>query len=363
MEEQQTAFAAEHPEWNITWTTEIVGEDKCKDEILKDVGVAADVFMFSTDQLPDLVEAGAIAQLGGATETMVKEENSETVINTVTWNGNTYAIPFTHNTYFMYYDKTLLDESDITSLEKIMAKETADNVYNFYFESAGGWKLACYYYGAGLSIFGEDGSDLEAGVDWNNETGVAVTNYLIDLINNPKCAYDGEITPSELAPEHRLGAWFDGLWNYQLYEDALGEDLGMAILPKFNPNGTEYQLLSFYSSKAIGVNAQSKNPAAAVAFAAFLGNEQNQILRFEKSAQVPTNTKASANDAVKNDPKSAILVEESDKASVMQPVSPEFSAKYWSNAGAIATEIRSGEINKDNVQEKLDTFAGAMTQQ
>ena len=47
----------------------------------------------------------------------------------------------------------------------------------------------------------------------------------------------------------------------------------------------------------------------------------------------------------------------------MQPVSPEFSAKYWSNAGAIATEIRSGEINKDNVQEKLDTFAGAMTQQ
>ncbi len=363
MEEQQAAFAAEHPEWNITWQTEVVGEDKCKDEVLKDVGVAADVFMFSTDQLPDLVEAGAIAQLGGTTEAMVKEENSETVINTVTWNDNIYAIPFTHNTYFMYYDKTILDESDITSLEKIMAKETADNVYNYYFESAGGWKLACYYYGAGLSIFGEDGSDLEAGVDWNNETGVAVTNYLIDLINNPKCAFDGEVQPSELAPEHRLGAWFDGLWNYSLYEEALGEDLGMAILPTFNPDGKDYQLLSFYSSKAIGVNAQSKNPAAAVAFAAFLGNEQNQILRFEKSDQVPTNTKASENEAVKSDAKAAILVEESNKSSVMQPVSSTFSARYWSNAGAIATEIRSGEINKDNVKEKLDTFAAAMTQQ
>ncbi len=42
MEEQQTAFAAEHPEWNITWTTEIVGEDNCKTEILKDVDAAAD---------------------------------------------------------------------------------------------------------------------------------------------------------------------------------------------------------------------------------------------------------------------------------------------------------------------------------
>ena len=28
MEQQQAAFAELHPEWNITWTTEIVGEDK-----------------------------------------------------------------------------------------------------------------------------------------------------------------------------------------------------------------------------------------------------------------------------------------------------------------------------------------------
>ena len=34
MAEQQAAFAAAHPEWNITWTTEIVGEDTCKTEVL-----------------------------------------------------------------------------------------------------------------------------------------------------------------------------------------------------------------------------------------------------------------------------------------------------------------------------------------
>ena len=34
MEEQQAAFAAEHPEWNITWTTEIVGE-KVRQKSLK----------------------------------------------------------------------------------------------------------------------------------------------------------------------------------------------------------------------------------------------------------------------------------------------------------------------------------------
>ena len=30
MEQQQAAFAAAHPEYNITWTTEVVGEDVAK---------------------------------------------------------------------------------------------------------------------------------------------------------------------------------------------------------------------------------------------------------------------------------------------------------------------------------------------
>ena len=208
--------------------------------------------------------------------------------------------PMANNTFFMFYDKTIMDEDDITSLEKIMAKDTADNVYNFYFESAGGWKLGAYYYGAGLSVFGPNGDDLAAGCDWNSEKGVAVTNYLIDLINNPKCAYDGEISVTELIADHRLGVWFDGSWNYDTYEKILGEDMGLAVIPTFNPDGNDYQMKGFYSSKAIGVNAHSKNMAAAVAFATYLGNEENQILRFEKSAQIPANLNASKMDAVAN---------------------------------------------------------------
>ncbi len=361
MTQMQEAFQAAHPEYNITWTNEVVGEDKCQDEVLKDVGNAADVFLFSNDQLPQLVEAGAIAQLGGETEAMVKNDMADSVKDTVMIDGNVYGIPFTHNTFFMYYDKTLLDESDITSLEKIMAKETADDVYNYYFESAGGWKLGCYYYGAGCTIFGPDGSDLSAGVDWNNATGLAVTNYLIDLINNPKCAFDGEITVSELIESHRLGAWFDGSWNYQLYHDALGDDLGMAVIPTFNPDGTDHQLLGFYGSKAIGVNAQSKNMAAAVQFAAFIGNEENQILRYELSQQVPANKAAGSSEKVLADPLATVLINESNNASVAQPVNSTFSARYWSYAGAIPTEIRSGEITKDNAQAKLDAFVEAMT--
>lgn len=361
MEEQQKAFADAHPEWNISWTTEIVGEDKCKDEVLKDVDAAADVFMFSTDQLLELVDAGAIAQLGGEAEKMVQETIADSVQATVMVGDATYGIPFTHNTFFMFYDKTIMSEDDITSLEKIMAKETADNVYNYYFESAGGWKLGAYYYGAGLTVFGPEGNDLAAGCDWNNETGVAVTNYLIDLINNPKCAYDGEISVTELIADHRLGVWFDGSWNYNTYHDILGDDMGMAIIPTFNPDGNDYQLKGFYSSKALGVNAHSKNMAAAVAFAIFLGNEENQTLRYEKSAQVPANINAAASEAVTSDPMAAVIAREANEASVMQPTHTTFSSRYWTYANAIPTEIRSGALNKGNVQEKLDTFVASMT--
>ena len=361
IDQQEAAFAELHPEWNITWTTEIVGEDKCAENILRDVNEAADVFLFASDQLVSLVDAGAIARLGGETETMVKNEIAESVQATAMVGDALYGIPFTHNTFFMFYDKTVLDESDITSLEKIMAKETADDVYNFYFESAGGWKLGAYYYGAGLSVFGPDGSDLSAGVDWNNETGVAVTNYLIDLINNPKCAFDGEIAVSELIESHRLGAWFDGSWNYDLYKGVLGDDLGLAVIPTFNPDGNDYQLKGFYGSKCIGVNAHSKNMAPAVAFAAFLGNEENQLLRYEMSAQIPANIKAGESEAVKADPLATVIVAEANEASVAQPANSVFSARYWTYANAIPTEIRSGEITKDNVQEKLDAFVASMT--
>lgn len=359
--EQQAAFQAEHPEWNLTWDVTAVGEDTMKDEVLRDVDAAADVFLFASDQLPDLVGAGAIAQLGGSTAEMVNSTMAQAVIDTAMADGKLYAIPFTHNTFFMYYDKTLLDDTQIKTMEGIMSADSKDNGYNFYFESSGGWKLGCWYYGAGLSVFGPSGSDLSAGCDWNNETGLAVTNYLIDLINNPKCAYDGEIAVSELIADHRLGAWFDGAWNYDTYHSALGDDLGIATIPTYNLNGKDCQLLGFYGSKCIGVSAKSKNPAAAVAFAAFLGNEENQVLRYEKSAQIPTNMKAAESEAVKADLLATVIVNESNNCSVMQPVNAVFSARYWTYAGAIPTEIRSGEINKDNAQAKLDTFVAAMT--
>lgn len=363
MSEQQAAFEAAHPEYNITWKTAPVGEDVAQTEVSKDVEAAADVFFYANDQVQQLVSTGAIARLGGDTEKMVRDTMAEAVVNTVVVKNEAgedclYGIPFTHNTFFMYYDKTLLTEEDIKSLDTIIAKDTPDGVINFNFDSAGGWKLGSWYYGAGLTVFGDLGDSLEIGCDWNTAKGVAVTNYLIDMLNNPKVG--NSLVAEELAAEHKLGAWFDGSWNYEKYYEALGEDLGMAPIPTYTIDGTEYQLKGFYGSKAIGVNAKSKNLQAAIQFAAFLGSEEQQLARFEKSGQIPTNINAGNSAKVQADAIAAVTVEEVNNCSVAQPTASLFGGRYWNYADSIPTAIKTGELTKDNAQAFLDKLVASM---
>jgi len=349
MNEQQKAFQeANKDKWTITWETAYVGEGDAKAEILKDVNAAADVFFYANDQVSELVAAGAIAKLAGDTEKMVKESMDEAIVNTVTVDGALYGIPFTHNTFFMYYDKTVISDEEAKSLDTILAKDTGADVLNFILDSAGGWKLGSFFYGAELSVFGPDGSDFAAGCDWDSATGVGVATYLIDLLKNPKVKFESDVV--QYAKEHKLGAWFDGAWNYDLYAENVGaENLGIAVLPKYTINGTEYQLKPFYGTKAIGVNAKSQNMGAAIAFAKYLGSEEQQIARFEKSAQVPTNTVAANTEAVKADPIAAVILAQFEH-SVNQPIASIFGSKYWSNAGAIPGDILNDKCTKDTVQ-------------
>ena len=134
-----------------------------------------------------------------------------------------------------------------------------------------------------------------AGADWNNEVGVEVTKYLAEMHASKKLAVGLDVT--ELISNHKLGAWFGGSWELQGFKEALGDDLGMATIPTFDVNGQQVQMKSFYGSKAIGVNAKSANPAAAVAFATFLGSEEQQVARFEQTQIVPANMKAAEADA------------------------------------------------------------------
>ena len=116
-------FNAAHPNWDLTFEYGVCPEGEAKATVTTDVEAAADVYMFANDNLPDLVAANGIAELGGAAAEYVQSTNSQAVVDSVTYNGGIYGVPFTTNTWYMYYDKSAFTEEEAKSLDAMLAKD------------------------------------------------------------------------------------------------------------------------------------------------------------------------------------------------------------------------------------------------
>ena len=347
------AFNEEHPEWNITFDYVTCSESDAKDTVLQDPASAADVYMFANDQIADLVDAGALTKLGGDAAEYVKSSNSEAMAATVTYNGDIYGVPYTSNTWFMYYDKRVFSEDDVKSLDTMLEKGKV----SFPFDN--GWYLASFYAANGCTIFG-DGTDASKGYDFGGDNAVAVTKYIVDLFNNKNFAMDNNDGSLGLAglKDGSVNAYFNGNWNYDAVVKNLGEEnVGVAALPTINIGGKDCQLKAFLGSKAIGVNPNCKNQEVAVKLAAFLGSEDAQLAHFKLRAQAPVNKDLVTNEEIAADPVAAAMAKVSSDCSVAQPIID--MAGYWDAATPFGDAFQNGaegQITKDNAAQKTEDF-------
>lgn len=345
-------FNEAHPEWNITFEYGVCGEDVAKDEVTKDVDAAADVYMYANDQLPILVEAGAISELGGANLDAVKAANSESMINTVTYEGGVYGVPFAYNGWFMYYDTSKYTEDEVKDLDVMMEKDLGDGVTNVCFPLSNSWYIPAFYYGVGGTMFGADGTDGSQPCDFNDEKGQAVTDYLVDLAEDPKFTNQANEEAGKaisLFEEGKLGAYFSGSWDRESIENALGDNFGCAQLPAFKAGDVEGTMKSFAGSKAIGVNPTCEDMDVAVSLAVYLGSADCQKVRYEVRGVVPLDS-TGIDDVMLN-----AITDTVNNTSVAQPLVSEMNA-WWNLAEAFGKAIVAGEVTHDNSAEKLNTF-------
>lgn len=348
------AFNEAHPEWNITYEYGVCGEDVAKDEVTKDVDAAADVYMYANDQLPILVESGAIAELGGTNLDAIKAANSESMINTVTYQGGVYGVPFAYNGWFMFYDTSKFTEDEVKDLDAMMAKDLGADVINVCFPLGNSWYIPAFYYGVGGTMFGADGTDGSKPCDFNDEKGLAVTDYLVDLAANPKFTNQANEEAGKaiaLFEEGKLGAFFSGSWDRGSIEEALGENFGCAQLPSFKAGEYAGTMKSFAGSKAIGVNPTCENMDVAVALAVYLGNAECQKIRYEVRGVVPLDS-TGIDDVMLN-----AITDTVNNTSVAQPLVSEMNG-WWNPAEAFGKAIVAGDVTHDNAKDKLDTFVG-----
>ena len=351
LQKATAAFAAAHPEWNITWNFGVCSEGDAGKNVTQDPSAAADVYMFANDQLGTLIQANAIAKLGGAALEQVKADNSETMVQSVTSGDGVYGVPFTGNTWFMYYDKSFYTEEDIKSLDAMMAKGTVA------FPVTNTWYLPAFYYAAGGTMFGADGIDGAAGVVFGGENGAAATTYVANALAAGTLIDDANGAGLDGLRNGTLGAIFSGTWDAKNVEEALGENYGAAQLPCITLNGEEKQLFSFSGSKAFGVNPNSANMKAASALAAWLGSADMQDLHYElrNGEVIPCATVLLATEEYAVNPAAVAQNDTIANTSKLQPSIPEMG-NYWTNADPMGKALANGEINADNAAEQTETW-------
>lgn len=347
-------FNEAHPEWDITFEYGVCSEGDAKDFVTKDLTAAADVYMFANDQIPTLVKAGALAELGGTTVANIEANNDESIINSVKYNDGYYGVPYTSNTWFMYYDKSKYTEDEVKSLDTMMAKDLGDGVTNFAFPLDNSWYIASYYYAAGGTLFG-DGTDAAAGCTFDDENGIAMTEYLVDLAANEKFSCEKEGSSIAKFQAGTLGAYCSGSWDATAIKEALGDNFACTNIPSITINGTEGQMKSFVGTKAVGVNPNCEYPQVAVALADYLGGEECQQIRFETREIIPTNKTVAQSEAVLSNEIAQAQTAEIANASVVQPLLDEM-ANYWTPAETMGKEIVQGDVTKENAAEKTQSM-------
>ena len=346
------AFADEHPEWDITFVYGVADEASAAGQVSQDPEASADVFMYANDTLTTLTDANALAKFGGTYREQIEGMNSKEVISSLTMDDNLYGVPFTTNTWFMYYDKSVFSEEDIKNLDTMLEKGVVSFPFTNY------WYLPAFYLANGCTLFG-DGTDEAAGVDFGGQKAVDVTNYLIDLKNNPNFRIDADGSGIAGLRDGSINAMFSGSWDANAVKEALGDNMGVASLPSYTLNGKEVQMMAYAGSKAIGVNPNCDNMVAAIELAVFLGSEEAQQAHYEMCSVIPCHTELLEQPDFAGDELVAAQNNTFENTSILQPFVSKMN-NCWTPVENMGKGIRNGNITHDNAAEQTEEMNDAM---
>ncbi len=347
------AFADAHPEWDITFVYGVMDEASAGEQVAQDPDASADVFMYANNSLEPMRNGDALVRFGGKYREQIEATNSEDVLDTLIMDDNLYGVPFTTNLWYMYYDKSIFSEEDIKNLDTMLEK----GVVSFPFVNS--WYLPAFYIGNGCTLFGEDGKDEAAGVDFGGENAVEVTNYLIDLAQNPNFKIDDLGSGIAGLRDGSINAMFSGSWDSNAVKEALGDNMGVAALPTYTLNGEEKQMYAYAGTKAIGVNTHSDYMVQAIELAIWLGNAESQRLHYELRQVVPCNTELLQEEDIQKDELVMAQNTTFSDTSIIQPLVNQMN-NCWTPVENMGKGIRNGSVTHENAQEQTEQMNEAM---
>lgn len=350
LNEMLAKFEEAHPEYKITWDIGVCSEGDAGNNVKADPEAAGDVYFFANDQMGTLLQANALAKLGGSYLDQVKNDNSQVLLNTVTYaDGNVYGFPMTNNTWFMYYNKDMFTEEDVKSLDTMLAKGKVS------FPMSTAWWGGAFFMGNGGTLYGENGTDASQGIQFGGEAGYAAALKMVQIANNPNFVDDASGLGTAGLKEGTIGACFTGSWDYAALKEALGDKLGAVQPPMVEIGGKQVQMRAFAGSKCVGVNPNCKNQKVAMQLAAFLTSEEAQMARYEMRGIIPSHKNLAANETIAADMVAVAEMNTMTNCSVAQPTIPEM-ASYWTPMGSFGAAVVNKDVTEDNYMDMVDQF-------
>ena len=334
-------------------TIEAVSEADAATQMITDVEAGGDIFCFAQDQFARLVQANALAKLGTKAAETVTANNDPATVAASTSGDVLYAYPLTaDNGYFMYYDKSVIPEEDVDSMEKLIADCEAAQKYFAFEQQTSAWYLASFFFATGCKSewkTDDDGNFISVNDTFNSPAGLIAVKGMKKLVSSPFHLSSGTVN------EFNSGAAIvvSGTWDFTAAKEILGDNLGVTDLPSFEVDGKEYHLGSFSGCKLMGVKPQvdAVKAAALHKLAQYLTGEKAQMERFEELAWGPSNLADQASEAVQANPGLAALIAQSPYA-VPQG---QIHGSWWDIAKVIGEDVKNA-TDDAGLQAALDNY-------
>ena len=354
-EEYANKFISEHPEYSgYTIKVEACGEDTAANNVTTDLDAAADIFGFAQDQLARLVTAGALASYGSYYANVIATSNDANAVGAAKVGDEIYAFPCTSdNGYFMYYDKSVIKESSVGSLEAMIADcEAAEK--NFYFDIGNGWYQTAFFFATGCELTYEtnaEGKYTKCNINYNSDKGLVAIKEIADTVASPFF-----VGGSDAGAANNVGFMVIGTWAAETMKQLLGDNYATCKLPEFEgSDGKKYQLSGFGGFKLMGVKPQSEQGKQLVCLhlAEYLTSTEVQLARFEEANWGPSNLAAQQDPDVQANEALAAL-----NAQLVHTIPQgQYPGDYWNRATALFNDVQSGSnLSDDDLKGLLDAF-------
>lgn len=361
---QCDAFAKNFKDQGRDIKIEVVqqGESDAAAILMSDPNAAADVFGFVSDNASKLYPGGYVAPVRTQYAKAIEDSNIEGALSVAKSDDKLVAFPETgDNGYIVYYNKSLISEEEVKSLEGIM-KVCNEKDKKFIMNLSNG------FYGCVIPLTAGGTYELDADdnqvLNYDKDATVKVAKAFSDLLakDDNHFADDdvNKVLASSLRNEKALGG-VCGTWKLAAVKDALGENFACAKLPTIKIDGEDKDIISMYGYKLLGVNKNTKYPYTSQALAYYLSGEKCQQERMDKLGWGPSIQSLVESEQAQNDECLSAMYAQ------MEHSVPQIglAGSFWDPTGAFGKYVldEKGDLTDAGLAKAYDNMVTSITAQ